>query len=156
MDERPYRLNAGVVLFNRDCNVLAGDRIHYPGMYQFPQGGIDPGEDPLEGALRELYEETGIRLSSPPAFEVPEWLTYEFPEEIPDRLKAYRGQKQKWFFFFWDGNPEALSLDHHEQEFRSLQWMSMDEIVDKIIDFKKPVYRILGEYAKKVLNDCAG
>ena len=29
--------------------------------WQFPQGGIDLGESPLNAAKRELYEEVGIK-----------------------------------------------------------------------------------------------
>jgi 8-oxo-dGTP diphosphatase len=33
-----------------------------PRRWCFPGGGVDPGEGPFEGALRELYEEAGLRL----------------------------------------------------------------------------------------------
>lgn len=32
-------------------------------VYEFPAGLIDPGEDPMVAASRELYEETGLRFS---------------------------------------------------------------------------------------------
>jgi putative (di)nucleoside polyphosphate hydrolase len=46
-----------------------------------PQGGIDEGEDPAKAAIRELYEETGIRSVEPIA-ESPRWYTYDLPPEL--------------------------------------------------------------------------
>ncbi|HNF27712.1 MAG TPA: NUDIX domain-containing protein, partial [Leptospiraceae bacterium] len=36
---KPYRKNTGVVVFNREGKVLVGERVQYPGAWQFPQGG---------------------------------------------------------------------------------------------------------------------
>jgi ADP-ribose pyrophosphatase YjhB (NUDIX family) len=44
--------------------VLLGKRMTDPwrGFHAFPGGSIDPGETPLQAALRELQEETGVHL----------------------------------------------------------------------------------------------
>ena len=58
----PYRPCAGVMLLNPAGLVFAGQRLDSPSpAWQMPQGGIDPGEEPLQAALRELYEETNVR-----------------------------------------------------------------------------------------------
>lgn len=36
------------------------DLPHHPGQISFPGGGLDPGEDPIAGALREAHEEVGL------------------------------------------------------------------------------------------------
>jgi dATP pyrophosphohydrolase len=36
---------------------------HYPNVWSNPGGSIEPGEMPLQAALRELAEETGIHAS---------------------------------------------------------------------------------------------
>lgn len=148
--DKPYRLNAGQIIFNQKGEVLAGDRIQYPGKFQYPQGGIDEGEEPREAAIRELYEETSLSLE--PVFEIEKWITYEFPEDIPEHLKKYRGQKQKWFLFYWNGDPSKLNLDIHEREFNSMKWMNIEEITEQIVEFKKPVYRELKELAKPLIE----
>ncbi len=137
---RPYRKNVGIVVFNRTGQVLVGERLAYPGVFQFPQGGIDPGEDPEVAGRRELYEEIGLRLDAPPVFEVPDWLRYEFPPDIPPPLNRFRGQEQKWYFFFWDGSLETLDLDAHVREFESVRWADFRAIAESIVLFKRPVY----------------
>jgi putative (di)nucleoside polyphosphate hydrolase len=132
---------------------LAGERINPPGAFQFPQGGIDKGEKEIDAARRELAEETGLKIIESPIFEFPEYLTYDFPEKIPKKLKKYKGQKQKWFLFFWDGSLDSLKTDTHNKEFSRLVWADIDEITANIIHFKKQVYEILRETAKKVISE---
>ncbi|KAE8782639.1 Nudix hydrolase 26, chloroplastic [Hordeum vulgare] len=62
-----------------------------------PQGGIDLGEEPRAAAMRE---ETGVRYAEIVA-EAPNWLTYDFPADVKDKLNArwgtnWKGQAQKW------------------------------------------------------------
>ncbi|MBL8022141.1 MAG: RNA pyrophosphohydrolase [Leptospirales bacterium] len=153
MSEKPYRPNVGIVVFNASGLVLAGERIDLPGIFQLPQGGLEEGEDPAEAAKRELFEETGLKLDGKPLFEIMNWLTYDFPEQIPDHLKKYRGQKQKWFFFFWDGNPETLQLDHHhEREFSRLQWMHFGHLARDAAPFKKDVYQTVYETSRTFMK----
>ncbi len=152
---KPYRLNAGMIVFNSSGLVLAGDRIQYPGHFQFPQGGIDEGEDARDAAIRELYEELGLKLDNPEG-EIPGWLTYEFPEDIPAHLKKFRGQKQKWFYFRWDGDPSSLDLDLHEREFNTVLWMELSELVANIIPFKREVYKEIEKHARKFISSHLG
>jgi len=50
---------AGGVVFNGDGNVLL--IRHLSGSWVFPKGHIEPGEAPLDTALREIEEEAGVR-----------------------------------------------------------------------------------------------
>lgn len=151
---KPYRKNIGVVVFNSQGRVLAGERLNYPGVYQFPQGGLDPGETALAAARRELYEETSLDLRQDPVFEYPDWLFYEFPPELQlkGKLSRYRGQAQRWFFFFWDGDIDKLELDLHEPEFSRMVWMGFPELTGQIVAFKKPVYQALERLALPLIH----
>ena len=57
-----YRPNAGIVLFDARGLTWLGRRkdARGPWVWQWPQGGMDEGEDAESAALRELYEETGV------------------------------------------------------------------------------------------------
>jgi 8-oxo-dGTP diphosphatase len=57
---------AGVFLLTNDRRLVLQLRddipdIHYPGMIATFGGGAEPGETPVQCALRELEEETGIK-----------------------------------------------------------------------------------------------
>ena len=101
VETRPYRDGVGIALLNRDDLVFVGRRIDQTAeAWQMPQGGIDPGEDPLPAALREMEEEIGV--SSALAEVIAEsrgWLTYDLPPDLRDKVwkGRYRGQRQTKF-----------------------------------------------------------
>ena len=59
----PKRLSCGVVILNPGRELLL---CHVTGQnhWDLPKGGIDPGETPLQAALRETREEAGLRLDA--------------------------------------------------------------------------------------------
>lgn len=60
--ERSYEYSAGVVVFKRTRRGLRYLVIRScAGAYGFPKGHIEAGESEREAAVRELYEETGIK-----------------------------------------------------------------------------------------------
>jgi putative (di)nucleoside polyphosphate hydrolase len=155
----PYRPCVGAAVFNAAGLVFVGRRrsdkmgIGHEGGYawQMPQGGIDPGEDPLKAALRELYEETNIRSVELLA-EAPEWYHYDLPLEIMGRaLKGrYRGQAQKWFAFRFTGNEREIDVHApgggaHRPEFGDWRWEPLQNLPGMIVPFKRPVYDRVAE-----------
>ncbi len=149
----PYRKCVGVMVLNHEGKVWAGRRIkegntEYSGspmLWQMPQGGIDKGETAQDAAYRELYEETGIKSVSL-LEEAPKWLTYDLPEHmIGTGLKGkYRGQKQRWFAFRFEGNESEIQINPppvgHAAEFDQWDWKPMTQLPDLIVPFKRDVY----------------
>jgi putative (di)nucleoside polyphosphate hydrolase len=115
----PYRPCVGVMVFNRAGNVFVGRRIDGPEhadathVWQMPQGGIDPGEQPWPAALRELHEETNI-TSVERIGEIAEWLSYDIPREFVGQAwkGKYGGQTQKWFALRFLGNDDEIDIAH--------------------------------------------
>ena len=154
----PYRPCVGIMLVNKDGRIWIGDRIN-PSKpdstitWQMPQGGIDAGETPAEAAARELLEETGTDRAEI-VLESAHWYNYDLPAAVVGKaLKGkYRGQTQRWFLmrFTGDDNNIDIAADEH-QEFSQWRWADVDELVELIVDFKRPVYeRVVAEFHEEV------
>ena len=61
---RGYRKGIGIVLANQSGQVLLARRNDMDDQWQFPQGGIDPGEKPSQAMFRELKEELNVTRDS--------------------------------------------------------------------------------------------
>lgn len=141
-----YRANVGLIVLNADKKVFIGHRFGTSGdhCWQFPQGGVDEGEEIDVAALRELYEETGIR-SVELIGRTKDWISYDFPPEVRNRIKLGRnfiGQKQIWFAFRFTGEDSEIDLQAHgEQEFSRWEWCDFDKVLDRVVSFKRASYR---------------
>ena len=160
IEELPYRPCAGLLVLNRAGHAFIGRRKEGPEhidathVWQLPQGGIDPGEDPYQAALRELYEETNIR-SVEKLDEIAEELCYDIPREILGRAwnGKYRGQCQKWYALRFTGDDGEIDIEHpgggHKPEFIAWRWEKMDRLPELVVPFKRPTYeRIVDEFSK--------
>lgn len=140
----PYRPCAGIVLINQEGLVFAGQRIDNPGAaWQMPQGGIDAGEKPREAALRELWEETGIRSDLVEKLaKTSDWVTYDLPPELLGKVWGgkYKGQKQKWFLFRFNGTDADVNIVTEHPEFSVWAWKPPTEVLEGIVPFKRAVY----------------
>ncbi|HVX98913.1 MAG TPA: RNA pyrophosphohydrolase [Pseudorhodoplanes sp.] len=156
----PYRPCVGVMVLNPKGLAFIGRRLSGPEHvdvtheWQMPQGGIDDGEDPLEAARRELYEETSIR-SAEKIGEIADWLTYDIPRDIVGRAwnGRYRGQTQKWYAFRFTGDDREIDIEHpgggtHKPEFVEWRWAEIASLPGLIVPFKRQVYeRVVEEFA---------
>ena len=140
----PYRPCVGIMIVNSAGQVWVGQRTdRYQEAWQMPQGGVDPGEDPQEAALRELWEETGItRDLVQVEAETEDWLPYDLPHEIVPQIwkGKYRGQEQKWFLLRFTGDDSAINIQTEHPEFAAWKWLDPADLVRSIVPFKRDVY----------------
>jgi putative (di)nucleoside polyphosphate hydrolase len=156
----PYRPCVGIMALNRAGLAFIGRRIDGPEhidathVWQMPQGGIDPGEEPRTAAARELREETSIS-SVEWLGEVADWLSYDIPRDIVGLAwqGRYRGQTQKWFAVRFIGDESEIDIAHpaggHQVEFSAWRWEPLQNVPDLVVPFKRHVYeRVVKEFAQ--------
>ena len=151
-DDHLYRRGAGIMLLNREGKVFVAARIDNPeDAWQMPQGGLDDGEEPWPGILRELEEETGIppRLVEKVA-ECPERLRYDLPDELQGKMWGgkWKGQLQDWYLCRFTGRDEDVDIATEEPEFCDWKWVAPADLPDLIVPFKRDLYRrLIAEFA---------
>jgi putative (di)nucleoside polyphosphate hydrolase len=156
----PYRPCVGMAVFNKQGRLFIGRRVDGPEhvdathVWQMPQGGLDPDEDPWQAALRELYEETNI-TSVEKLAESKEWYSYDIPREIVGQAwkGKYRGQTQKWFALRFVGKESEIDVKNpaggHEPEFVEWRWEKAERVPALVVPFKRKVYgQVLKEFAR--------
>jgi putative (di)nucleoside polyphosphate hydrolase len=138
IDRDGFRANVGIVLTRGSGEVFLGGRLGGRG-WQFPQGGVNRGEQIEEALFRELKEEIGLE---PHDVEVlgstRGWLRYRLPRQyIRDRCI---GQKQRWFLLKLVGDESRLRFDSTP--------------VREVVYFKRRVYvRALHDLGKLMFPD---
>ena len=121
-------------------------RVDIKDAWQFPQGGIDKGETPKMALFRELKEEIGTDKVEIIA-EYPKWLSYDFPEDVLEKMKPYSGQIQKYFLVRLKKNAK-IKLNTEIPEFNDYNFVSFDEIDKNVRSFKRESYLEVLNYFK--------
>ena len=154
LDRDGFRPNVGIILLNQRSQVFWGKRIRTHS-WQFPQGGIDRGENPEQAMFRELHEEVGLFPQHVHVLaRTRDWLRYEVPDRFirRDARGHYKGQKQIWFLLQLVGHDWDLNLratDH--PEFDAWRWNDYWVPLDVVVEFKRGVYEMaLTELARYV------
>lgn len=150
--EKSWRLGVGIVLLNNNNNkIFMGERCDNKGAWQMPQGGVKIGDNEKleEAAVRELYEETGVK-DAKLVLESKEWHYYYLPKNLASKLWGgkFVGQKQRWFLFSFSGNDTDVNIEITKNpEFYNWKWVHPEKVSTEIVSFKKEIYnKILLEF----------
>ena len=134
----PHRA-AGAVVFRRSDRGIRLLVLRAYKNWDFPKGLIEPGEDALAAARREVQEETGLAE-----------LAFPFGDEFKETL-PYSGNKvARYYLAETDAekielpvSPELGRPEHHEY-----RWISFDEAEDLL----PPRLAVILEWAKKTIT----
>jgi 8-oxo-dGTP diphosphatase len=128
-EETPDRIDIALAIPVRDNQVLVARRSadqHLGGLWEFPGGRIDTGEEPAAAARREMAEETSLRAGQLEPLVV---LVHDYADR-PLR-----------FHVFLIRDPEGeVSMDRP----REWAWKDLDELDDlKMPEANRPMLRAL-------------
>ncbi|RMF31472.1 MAG: NUDIX hydrolase [Bacteroidetes bacterium] len=127
---------AGGAVFNPQGEVLL---IFRRGCWDLPKGKIDPGESPLEAALREVEEETGLNRLEPGPFLLQTHHTYRSPNG-----KRFL-KRTHWFRM--DTDQTTLRLQH-EEDIEDAEWVKIEDFLSD----NRPTYNSIREVLQHTLE----
>ncbi len=159
IDPDGFRPNVGIVLMHEDGRVFWARRVRRDG-WQFPQGGINTDETPLEAMYRELEEETGLRQTQVEVLgATPGWLRYRLPAYAVRRHERLVciGQKQVWFLLRFRGREADVRLDlTATPEFDDWRWVDFWYPQAHVVAFKRGVYSRALAHLAPLAREVAG
>jgi 8-oxo-dGTP pyrophosphatase MutT (NUDIX family) len=129
---KPAPRAAGAVVFRRSDRGIHLLVLRAYKNWDFPKGMVEPGENELDAAKREVVEETGLAD-----------LGYPFGDEYKETV-PYAGNKvARYYLAQADAEKIKLSAEHHEY-----RWVSFDEAEDLL----PPRLAIVLDWAKKTIT----
>jgi len=150
-EEKNYRPNVAAVIvsssYPEKCEIFVAERSDIQGAWQFPQGGVDENEAPVEALFRELKEEIGTDAVDIIA-EYPDWISYDFPDTVAKKMYPYDGQKQRYFLVRLKEGANIM-LDTTIPEFSRYRFVEVAGIIEVVSHFKRPIYKKIISYFKK-------
>ncbi|XP_022011038.1 nudix hydrolase 2 [Helianthus annuus] len=130
-----HRVGVGAFVMKENGEVLVvqekGGKMRGKGVWKFPTGVVEEGEDICDAAVREVKEETGIDA--------------KFVE-----ILAFRQSHKKFFeksdlFFMCMLEPVSFDIQKQDREIEAAQWMSFEEYVAQDFVQKHDLPRYIAE-----------
>jgi putative (di)nucleoside polyphosphate hydrolase len=144
IDSKGYRPNVGIILCNDEGRVFWAKRVGVD-LWQFPQGGINPNEDPETAMYRELWEETGLQEQHVQVLgRTRYWLRYQLPDRYirKSSVPLCIGQKQIWYMLRLVSHESNVRFDLcPKPEFDGWRWVDYWEPLKDVVYFKRKVYQ---------------
>ncbi|MFV0445453.1 MAG: (deoxy)nucleoside triphosphate pyrophosphohydrolase [Planctomycetaceae bacterium] len=128
-DEPPQPIGIAVVIYDRRVLVgVRGPDGPLPGLAEFPGGKCDPGESPIECAVRECREETGLDVL--------------VETELADLVWQYSHRRVHLYFVHCRPKQDE-DVQPFQQGFR---WVAAEEL--SLLDFPEANQQLVGRIQK--------
>ena len=134
-----HKLSCGVVVVRQTDNGWKTILLRAFHHWDFPKGIREPGEDPMQAALREVTEETGI-----------DDLAFEWGDRFFETGPYSKGKVARYFLartsqeeITMGLSPETGEPEHHEW-----RWVSFDEAYD----MGSPRVRSIVQWGRQVIG----
>ena len=139
MDDQPDKLSCGAVLVRKAESGWMTLMLRAYRNWDFPKGLCESGETPMQAAMREIGEETGITD-----------LNFDWGERFTDTGPYNQGKVARYFLARTEEvevemgiSPELGRPEHHEY-----QWMDFDNAYD----ISAPRVRLVVTWARNVIG----
>ena len=140
-----FRAGVGACIYNHEKGFLVFERRLNHDCFQFPQGGRDVGENVTSTLWRELREETGLVREDFISYQrMPQLLSYEYGNN--HRKLDWIGQTHQWYFLELREHIDIDLESVEDKEFVSLKWITQEEILEQLVDFRKDNYKQLFQH----------
>jgi putative (di)nucleoside polyphosphate hydrolase len=137
-----HRPSVAGIVQDSSGRILIGERADFPGSWQFPQGGMEPGETREQALQREMQEEISLEANGYEVIASKGPYRYRFPE---GRIKrGFRGQSHHYFLLRLRAPKNRVRVNRRHPEFRRLRWIQPREFqIEWLPPMKRPVYQRL-------------
>lgn len=135
-----YRPNVAAILQKKEGRILVAERWDVDGAWQFPQGGVDPGETHEEALERELKEELSLE---PGDYRITGHKgPYRYLLGKGRTKKGFHGQEQQYFLLELTAPESRIDVLTPHPEFSRFKWIEPARFnLDWLPPMKRPVYR---------------
>lgn len=118
-----------MLVINQEGKIFLGERAGNPGIWQFPQGGVEENKSLEESVLRELHEELGVEESSLHIIRKLDAVNeYDWTDPPAYGKGKWRGQSQTYWLVEFTGDDREINLSRFEDEFMSWRWCTLQEV----------------------------
>ena len=127
-----YEKSCGAIVFTKVDSCIKYLLIqNLEGIYGFPKGHVEEGESEIETALREVYEETGVKIN----------LIDGFRTEDEHIIPKKRNTMKKIVYFL--GEYEDQTINFQKEEISSV----------KLVDYETALSLFQFESSKRILKE---
>lgn len=140
-----FRPNVAALFIRPEGQLLVCERSTFQGAWQFPQGGVDPGESLEQALAREVREEIGLLPEHYDVVRQEQGYRYLYPQEARFKKRkkhGYHGQEQTYYLCKLKPGAPEVNVNQRPREFSAYRWIEPTEFdLEWLPPFKREVYR---------------